>query len=60
MRLKLEDIPADSKNAGRQALAIYRDAMKRDRVRIKHTMIEEVEKIYDNYLKLLLLLVELG
>lgn len=58
--VKVEDIPADSKNAGRQALAIYRDAMKRDRVRIKHTMIEEVEKIYDNYLKLLLLLVELA
>ncbi|WP_044173445.1 transcription antitermination factor NusB [Flectobacillus major] len=54
-----EDIPADAKNAAKRALALYRDAVKRDRARITHKMVEEVEGLYDDYLKLLLLLVEI-
>lgn len=54
-----EDIPAESKVAAKKSLLMYRDAVKRDRNRITNAMVNEVENIYNVYLKMLQLLLEI-
>lgn len=54
-----EDIPAESKDAAKKSLLMYRDAVKRDRNRITNRMVSEVENIYNVYLKMLQLLLEI-
>lgn len=54
-----EDIPAESKVAAKKSLLMYRDAVKRDRNRITNRMVSEVENIYNVYLKMLQLLLEI-
>ncbi|SFP28140.1 NusB antitermination factor [Pseudarcicella hirudinis] len=55
-----EEIPADSKLAAKKALKYYHDVLKRDRSQIIKQMVEEVENIYNTYLKLILLLKEIN
>jgi transcription antitermination protein NusB len=54
-----EDIPTESKVAAKKSLLMYRDAVKRDRNRITNSMVNEVENIYNVYLKMLQLLLEI-
>ncbi len=54
------DIPADAQNVAKKALEIYREAVKRDRTRITHQMLEDITGIYTDYLKLLQLLLDLA
>jgi len=54
-----EDIPTESKVAAKKSLIMYRDAVKRDRNRISNAMVSEVENIYNVYLKMLRLLLEI-
>jgi N utilization substance protein B len=54
-----EDIPVESKSAAKKSILMYRDAVKRDRNRISNTMVSEVENIYNVYLKMLQLLLEI-
>ncbi|MEY4541922.1 MAG: hypothetical protein RLZZ306_3679 [Bacteroidota bacterium] len=54
-----EDIPVETKTAAKKSLLMYRDAVKRDRNRITNTMVSEVENIYNVYLKMLQLLLEI-
>ena len=54
-----EDIPIETKSAAKKSLLMYRDAVKRDRNRITNTMVSEVENIYNVYLKMLQLLLEI-
>jgi N utilization substance protein B len=54
-----EDIPVEAKTAAKKSLLMYRDAVKRDRNRITNSMVNEVENIYNVYLKMLQLLLEI-
>lgn len=54
-----EDIPTESKVAAKKSLLMYRDAVRRDRNRITNAMVNEVENIYNVYLKMLQLLLEI-
>jgi N utilization substance protein B len=54
-----EDIPVEAKTAAKKSLLLYRDAVKRDRNRITNSMVSEVENIYNVYLKMLQLLLEI-
>ena len=54
-----EDIPVEAKSAAKKSLLMYRDAVKRDRNRITNSMVTEVENIYNVYLKMLQLLLEI-
>jgi transcription antitermination protein NusB len=54
-----EDIPVEAKTAAKKSLLMYRDAVKRDRNRITNAMVNEVENIYNVYLKMLQLLLEI-
>jgi transcription antitermination protein NusB len=54
-----EDIPVEAKTAAKKSLLMYRDAVKRDRNRITNSMVSEVENIYNVYLKMLQLLLEI-
>lgn len=54
-----EDIPVEAKTAAKKSLLLYREAVKRDRNRIASVMVSEVENIYNVYLKMLQLLLEI-
>ncbi len=54
-----EDIPVEAKTAAKKSLLMYRDAVKRDRNKIESSMVAEVENIYNVYLKMLQLLLEI-
>ena len=54
-----EDIPVEAKSAAKKSLLMYRDAVKRDRNRITNSMVTEIENIYNVYLKMLQLLLEI-
>ena len=55
-----EDIPVESKTAAKKSLLMYRDAVRRDRNKITNSMVDEVENIYNVYLKMLQLLLEIN
>ncbi len=55
-----EDIPVEAKTAAKKSLLMYRDAVKRDRNKIMNAMVAEVENIYNVYLKMLQLLLEIN
>ena len=54
-----EDIPVEAKTPAKKSILMYRDAVKRDRNRIANAMVNEVENIYNVYLKMLQLLLEI-
>ena len=54
-----DDYPLEAKNAAKKNILLYRDAVKRDRAKITQTMVDEVENIYNVYLKMLNLLLEI-
>ncbi len=54
-----DDIPADAKNAARFALESYKSYVKKDKATITDNMVAEVESVYDAYLKMLQLLLEI-
>ena len=54
-----EDISVEAKTAAKKSLLMYRDAVKRDRSKITNSMVTEVENIYNVYLKMLQLLLEI-
>jgi len=57
--VKEDQIPVEAKSAAKKALLLYNEAVKRDRQKLTTKMVEEVETIYEDYLKMLLLLVEI-
>ncbi len=54
-----DDIPVESKNAAKKALLLYKDSVKRERANITKAMVDEVENIYNVYLKMLQILLEI-
>ncbi|MDZ7897158.1 MAG: transcription antitermination factor NusB [Arcicella sp.] len=54
-----DDIPVESKNAAKKSLLLYRESVKRERINITKTMVDEVENIYHVYLKMLQTLLEI-
>ncbi len=54
-----DDVPAEAKNAARQALEGYKSLVKKDKTTIASNMVIEVENVYDAYLKMLQLLLEI-
>ncbi|KAB7731489.1 transcription antitermination factor NusB [Rudanella paleaurantiibacter] len=55
-----EDAPTKVLKAANDGLVYYRNRGKKDRTHLAQMMIDEVQGIYDDYLRVLLLLVELG
>jgi N utilization substance protein B len=56
------DRPVDAKveKSAAEAIRFYHQALKKDYDNLSRSLVRETEKIFDNYLRLLLLLVELG
>ena len=54
-----DDIPVEAKNAAKKALLLYREAVKKERSNILKAMVNEVENIYNVYLKMLQILLEI-
>jgi N utilization substance protein B len=55
-----EEIPVSSRRVANEALHWYRDENRDARRRVLRRSVEEVEEIYDHYLRVLLLIIELG
>ncbi len=55
-----EDVPAEARRAASDALAFYRERNRQDRLRLSKLALDEIERIHAYYLKVLLLLIELG
>lgn len=55
-----DDYPLEAKNAAKKNILLYRDAVKRDRAKITQAMVDEVENIYNVYLKMVNLLLEIS
>ena len=55
-----EEVPAQVKNVTKGALTYYQDRIKKDQRFFSKRLVEETEVIYDLYLKVLMMLVELG
>ncbi|MBP6410520.1 MAG: transcription antitermination factor NusB [Pseudarcicella sp.] len=54
------DIPLAIKKAATKAILAYNDNVKKERNRIAHQMVEDIENIYHIYIKKLLLILELS
>ena len=54
-----DDIPVEAKNTAKKALLLYREAVKKERSNILKAMVNEVENIYNVYLKMLQILIEI-
>lgn len=55
-----EEIPLEARRAVSEATVFYRERSRQDRQRLVKMALDEVERIYDQYLLMLLLLIELG
>lgn len=55
-----EDIPAEARKAAADATAFLRERNRQDRQRLTNAALDATERIHDRYLRVLLLLVELG
>jgi transcription antitermination protein NusB len=55
-----EDTPPEAKNAAKLALASYRESVQKDRTRFTKIMVNDVEGLYNIYLRILLIIKELG
>ena len=54
-----DDIPVEAKNAAKKALLLYKESVKRERSNILKAMVDEVENVYNVYLKMLQILIEI-
>ena len=54
-----DDIPVEAKNAAKKALLLYKEAVKKERSSILKAMVDEVENVYNVYLKMLQILIEI-
>lgn len=54
------DAPTKVLKAANEALVYYRNTLRKDQQQLAQMMLREVQAIYDDYLRVLLLLVELG
>ena len=54
-----DDIPVEAKNTAKKALLLYRESVKKERSNILKMMVDEVENIYNVYLKMLQILLEI-
>lgn len=55
-----DGVPAEAQKAAKDAFRYFEDRNKKDRSVIGRTMLDEAERVYELYLRLLLLAVELG
>jgi N utilization substance protein B len=55
-----EDIPAEARKAAADATAFLRERNRQDRQRLAAAALDAIERIHDRYLRVLLLLIELG
>jgi N utilization substance protein B len=55
-----EEIPAEARRAASDAVAFLRERNRQDRQRLTAQALDAIERIHDRYLKVLLLLIELG
>jgi transcription antitermination protein NusB len=55
-----QNVPDEAERAAKQALVQYREWNKKDRQRISRSMIEEVDAIYDTYLTMLTMVLEMA
>lgn len=55
-----EDIPAEARQAASDATAFLRERNRQDRQRLTAAALDATERIHDRYLRVLLLLIELG
>ena len=54
-----DDIPVEAKNAAKKALLHYKESVKKERSSILKSMVDEVENVYNVYLKMLQILIEI-